>query len=373
MTSRTQSMRERMLDAPPTVSSERAYLFTESLKQNWNEPSKIRLAKAFAHVLQNMTIRIEKDELIVGNMGPTPRSCQIFPEYSWTWIDKELDTITQRTTESFLLSDKDRDTLREVFRFWKDKSIAELAAKTMPDDSIKSSKSGMFTIGAPGTGIGHVTVDYRRVLEEGLEGILKEIASLKKDTKKDNEKLLFYEATEIEIEAVIDFANRFSELATKMASKETQEERKNELLKIAEICKHVPEKPARSFHEALQTFWFIQLLVQIESNGHSISTGRFDRYMNQFYISDLENGNLTRNNALELLEMLWIKFASVIKLRDEYYSRAFAGHPMFQNLTIGGQDENGNDTSNEITELVLDATANMRVPQPTVSFRWHKN
>ncbi|MHA1935065.1 MAG: glycyl radical protein [Candidatus Thorarchaeota archaeon] len=373
MTSRTQLMRERMLDAPPTVSSERAYLFTESLKLNWNEPSKIKLAKAFAQVLRNMTIRIEQDELIVGNMGPTPRSCQIFPEYSWTWIDKEFDTIAKRTTEPFLLSNKDRDTLREVFRFWKDKSIAELAAKKMPDDSINASKTGMFTIGAPGTGIGHVTVDYKRVLEEGLQGVLKEVVSLKKDVKNDSEKLLFYEAVETEIEAVIEFANRFSELATKMASEETQEERKNELLEIAKICKHVPEKPARTFHEALQTFWFIQLLVQIESNGHSISTGRFDRYMNQFYVSDLENGKLSRSKALELLEMLWIKFASVIKLRDEYYSRAFAGHPMFQNLTIGGQDENGNDMSNEVTELVLETTANMRVPQPTVSFRWHKN
>ncbi|MCK5151437.1 MAG: glycyl radical protein, partial [Candidatus Thorarchaeota archaeon] len=148
-------------------------------------------------------------------------------------------------------------------------------------------------------------------------------------------------------------------------------DRKVELLEIARICKKVPEFPAETFQEALQSFWFIHLLVQTESNGHSISTGRFDQYMYPYFMNDVNENNLTEEQTIELLEMLWIKFTSLIKLRNEYYSIAFAGHPMFQNLTIGGQDEKGDDSSNDLTSLILKATGNIKVPQPTVSFRWH--
>jgi len=241
----------------------------------------------------------------------------------------------------------------------------------MPMESQLASKAGLFTIGAPGTGIGHFIVDYERVLSEGLEAIASEAAEHRTKTQ-DRKKQEFYEAVEISIAGVIRFANRYSDLAEQLASETKDSERKEELGRVAEVCRRVPAKPATSFHEAIQSFWFIQLLVQIESNGHSISTGRFDQYMYPFYSKDITSGRIDRNKAIELLEMLWIKFASVIKLRNEYYSVAFAGFPMFQNLTIGGQDSNGKDVCNDLTELILEATGNTRVTQPTLSFRWHK-
>jgi formate C-acetyltransferase len=360
-----------MLNAQPTISSERARLFTEYIKNHEGEPTQIRMAKAFSFVMDNLTLGIEPEEIIVANMGPAPRSCQIFPEYSWTWIAEELDRFNKRRTERFEIANSDKQTLREVFEFWKGISTAEIARETMPEESQLASKAGLFTIGAPGTGIGHFIVDYERVLSEGLMAIADEAADIRKKTK-DSKKQEFYEAVEIAIAGVIRFANRYADLAEQLAEETKDANRKEELKLVAETCRIVPAKPATSFYEALQSFWFIQLLVQIESNGHSISTGRFDQYLYPFYRNDIESGRINRERALELLEMLWIKFASIIKLRNEYYSVAFAGFPMFQNLTIGGQDEKGNDVCNDLTELILEATGNTRVTQPTISFRWHR-
>ncbi|MFW9963318.1 MAG: glycyl radical protein [Candidatus Sifarchaeia archaeon] len=364
MTSRSQRLKQRMLDAEPTISSERAVLFTEYVKDNWSETAILRNAGAFAHVLDNITIRIEPDELIVGNMGPTPRSCQVFPEYSWKWIEEELDRFNKRRTERFSISEQDKQNLRKVFQFWKQKSTAEIAGIKMPQESIEASKAGLFTIGAPGTGIGHVIVDYEEVLRKGFLGILDELEGIAGD---------YYDAVRTEIIAVLRYAERFSHLASDMAKKEPDKIRKEELKEIARICMKVPAEPAGSFHEALQSFWFIHLLIQTESNGHSISTGRFDQYMFPFYMSDIKKDNIDQARVLELLEALWVKMTSLIKIRNEYYSIAFAGHPMFQNLTIGGQNEDRKDASNELTRLILQVTANIRVTQPSVSFRWHKN
>lgn len=373
MTARTKRIKQRMLESNPTISSERAVLFTNHVKDHLSEPTMIRLAGAFAHVLDNMSIRIEPEEMIVGNMGPTPRSCQIFPEYSWSWIEEELDTLDKRRTERFVISKDDKEKLREVFTFWKGRSTSEIAREIIPDKAKNASKAGLFTIGAPGTGIGHAIVDYPLVINRGFNGILLDIESLKEKHKGDEKKELFYDSVRIQIEAIIRFAERFSNYAAEMAEEEADSQRKIELLDISRICAKIPAEPAGTFQEALQSFWFVHLLVQTESNGHSMSTGRFDQYMYPFYQEDINKNRISRERALELLEMLWVKFTSLIKLRNEYYSIAFAGHPMFQNLTIGGQDESRNDRSNEITKLVLEATSNIRVTQPTVSFRWHKN
>ncbi len=362
-----------MLESDPTISSERAVLFTDYVKEHLTEPTMIRLAGAFAHVLDNMSIRIEPEELIVGNMGPTPRSCQIFPEYSWSWIEEELDTLDKRRTERFSISEEDKENLRKVFTFWKGRSTSEIAGEIIPEKSKNASKAGLFTIGAPGTGIGHVIVDYSMVIKRGFNAILADIESLKERHKGDKKKELFYDSVRIQIEAIIRYAKRFSDHASKMAGEEADTQRRQELQEISRICAKVPAEPAETFQEALQSFWFVHLLIQTESNGHSMSTGRFDQFMHPFYQEDINKNRVSREGALELLEMLWVKFTSLIKLRNEYYSIAFAGHPMFQNLTIGGQDNAGNDMSNEITKLVLEATSNIRVTQPTVSFRWHKN
>ncbi|MCK5265769.1 MAG: glycyl radical protein, partial [Candidatus Thorarchaeota archaeon] len=177
MTTRTKRIKQRMLESDPTISSERAVLFTDHVKEHLSEPTIIRLAGAFAHVLDNMSIRIEPEELIVGNMGPTPRSCQIFPEYSWNWIEEELDTLDKRRTERFVIAEDDKENLRKVFKFWKGRSTSEIAGEIIPDKSKNASKAGLFTIGAPGTGIGHVIVDYPLVMNRGFNGILSDIES----------------------------------------------------------------------------------------------------------------------------------------------------------------------------------------------------
>ncbi|MFX1544556.1 MAG: pyruvate formate lyase family protein, partial [Promethearchaeota archaeon] len=236
-------MRDHMLDAQPTITSERARLITEYLKTHEYEPSQIRMAKAFSYVLDNMTIHIEPEEVIVASMGPTPRSCQIFPEYSWTWIFKELDRFNKRRTERFEIDESDKRTLREVFEYWKGKSTAEIAREEMPEESQRASKAGLFTIGAPGTGIGHFIPDHELVLSKGLETIASEAASLRVRTK-DKKKQEFYEAVEISIAGVIRFANRYADLAEQMAADTNEPERRKELEQMAVICRRVPAKPA---------------------------------------------------------------------------------------------------------------------------------
>ncbi len=224
MTSRSQRIKQRMLESEPTISSERAVLFTQYVKEHWSEPAMTRLAGGFAHVLDNMTIRIEPEELIVGNMGPTPRSCQIFPEYSWKWIEDELNRFDKRRTEKFVISEDDKGKLRKVFSFWKDKSTSEIADKVISDESIKASKAGLFTIGAPGTGIGHVIVDYETVITKGLQSIISEF------NQKDS---VFYDAVRTEFEAVVRFAERFSIHASELAEQEADDKRKAELQEIS--------------------------------------------------------------------------------------------------------------------------------------------
>lgn len=359
----------------PEIESARALLVTESYKATEDLPIIKRRSAAFAHILENIPITIRDEELIVGSATMAPRGCQTFPEYSYEWLEDELDTVAVREADPFYISEKTKAELRSVFGYWHGKTVSDLAKSNMAPQAYSAfTEHGIFT---PGNyfynGIGHVNVNYAKVINQGYKGIIAEAedALEKCDvsdpdyTRKNN----FLSAVIESCEAVINYARRYSALAKKMAKEEKDERRRSELERIARNCARVPEFPANDFWEACQSFWFVQLLLQIESSGHSISPGRFDRYMYPLYKKDIDEGKMTHEEAQELLDCIWVKLNDINKVRDAASADGFAGYGMFQNLIVGGQDEDGVDTTNDLSYMCLEAAMHVPLPQPSLSIR----
>ena len=373
-TDRITRLVENLYKKMPEIESARAVLVTESYKQTENEPLMIRRAKAFEHILENIPIIIREDELIVGSSTIAPRGCQTFPEFSYEWLEAEFETVATREADPFYISDKAKKELKEANSYWKGKTTSELATAYMAPETLKAMEHNIFT---PGNyfynGVGHVTVQYDKVLAIGYEGIMAEAREeLKKCQFGDSDyatKSRFLEAVIISCQAVITYANRYAQLAEEMAKKCRDSVRKQELLTIAANCHKVPTKGAESFYEACQSFWFVQQLLQIESSGHSISPGRFDQYMYPYYEKDMKNGNLSREFAQELIDCIWVKLNDLNKCRDEVSAKGFAGYSLFQNLIVGGQDEEGKDVTNDLSFMCIDASAHVFLPQPSLSVR----
>lgn len=375
---RIDRLKDALFAKAPEIEVERAVLLTESYKNTEGLPTIARRAKAFRHILENLPITINEDELIVGSATKSPRSCQIFPEFSFQWIEDEFDTIETRSADPFVLSEDSKKALKEVFAYWKGKTTSELATHYMRPETIDAINHNIFT---PGNyfynGIGHVTADYDLVLRVGYDGIIKKAkAALDAIDPKQgdaNKRRTFLEAVIESCEAAITFAQRYSRLAYEMAEKCTDPVRREELKTIGKNCSRVPQFGAESFHEACQSFWFVQMLIQTESNGHSISPGRFDIYMYPYYKKDLKNGKITREFAQELMDCVWIKLNSFTKVRDALSAEGFAGYSLFQNLIAGGQDKNGVDTTNDLSFMCLNASMHIMLPQPSLSIRvWNK-
>ncbi len=358
----------------PEIESARAVLLTESYRQTEGEPMILRRAKAFEHILKNIPIIIREEELIVGSSTIAPRGCQTYPEFSYEWLEAEFDTVAARTADPFYISEQTKKDLREAHKYWKGRTTSELATSYMTPATLLSIEHNMFT---PGNyfynGVGHVTVQYDKVLRIGLEGIKGEarelLSSLSVADWDYQKRSSFLEAVIISCDAVILYAERYAALAGKMADGCADEARKRELLQIAMNCARVPAKGAQSFYEACQSFWFIQQLLQLESSGHSISPGRFDQYMYPYYKKDLDAGRLTREFAQELMDCIWVKLNDLNKCRDAASAEGFAGYSLFQNLIAGGQDAQGNDATNDLSFLCIQASKHVMLPQPSFSVR----
>ncbi|MBR4890044.1 MAG: glycyl radical protein [Clostridia bacterium] len=373
-TDRITRLVDHLFATKPQVESDRAVLLTESYKETENLPIIKRRSKAFRHILENIPVTIRPDELIVGSSTVMPRSCQTFPEFSYEWLEEEFDTIATRSADPFNISEETKRNLSSANKYWKGKTTSELATSLMDKRTLTAMEHNIFT---PGNyfynGIGHVTVKYGEVLAIGFSGIIEKAkAELKKCGLGDDdfaEKTAFLESVIESCEAAIFFAKRYARLAMEEASKCTNETRKKELMLIARNCSTVPEYGATSFYEACQSFWFVQLLIQIESSGHSISPGRFDQYMYPYYKKDLDKGTLTPEFAQELIDCVWVKLNDLSKARDLASAEGFAGYSMFQNLIVGGQSAPGVDATNDLSFMCIDASHHTMLPQPSLSIR----
>lgn len=374
MTDRVKKLINNLFAKMPQIETDRAVLITESYKQTENLPMIKRRALAFEHILENIPITIRDYELIVGSATKSPRSCQVFPEFSYEWLEAELDTVEFREADPFHIDEADKEILRKVYPYWKNKTTSELATAYMAPEAIAAIDHNIFT---PGNyfynGVGHYTVQYNKVLELGMKGIIAQAQSeLDKCNVYDSDyakRHEFLESVIISCKAVINYARRYAQLAYDMSQKEKDPVRKQELLLIAKNCATVPENPATSFYEACQSFWFIQMLLQVESSGHSISPGRFDQYMYPFYKADMEKGTITREFAQELMDCIWVKLNDLNKVRDAASAEGFAGYSLFQNLCAGGQTREGFDATNDLSFMCIQASMHTRLPAPSFSVR----
>ena len=378
LTERMKEFREEVLDEKPYIDAQRAILATLAYKENLNQPRVMVRAKMLEKVLDNMSIYIEDKSLLAGNQATKNRNAPIFPEYTMEFVMNELDQFEKRDGDIFYITEKTKEQLREIAPFWQNNNLRARGEALLPEEVRVFMETGVFGMeGKLNAGDAHLAVNYERILKDGLRGYEKRVKEYKATldlTNPDNvDKYCFYNAVLIVLKAVRNFANRYSVLAKDLAEKELNQERKNELLEISRICSKVPYEPAETFQEAVQSVWFIQLILQIESNGHSLSYGRFDQYMYPYYDRDIKNGTIKESEALELLTCLWIKTLTINKVRSQAHTLSSAGSPMYQNVTIAGQTTDKKDAVNDLSFLVLKSVAQTRLTQPNLTVRYHKN
>ena len=378
LTERMKEFREEVLDEKPYIDAQRAILATLAYKENLNQPRVMVRAKMLEKVLDNMSIYIEDKSLLAGNQATKNRNAPIFPEYTMEFVMNELDQFEKRDGDVFYITEKTKEQLREIAPFWQNNNLRARGEALLPEEVRVFMETGVFGMeGKLNAGDAHLAVNYERILKDGLRGYEKRVKEYKATldlTNPDNiDKYCFYNAVLIVLEAVRNFANRYSVLAKDLAEKELNQERKIELLEISRICSKVPYEPAETFQEAVQSVWFIQLILQIESNGHSLSYGRFDQYMYPYYDRDIKNGTIKESEALELLTCLWIKTLTINKVRSQAHTLSSAGSPMYQNVTIAGQTIDKKDAVNDLSFLVLKSVAQTRLTQPNLTVRYHKN
>ena len=378
LTERMKEFREEVLDEKPYIDAQRAILATLAYKENLNQPRVMVRAKTLEKVLDHMSIYIEDKSLLAGNQATKNRNAPIFPEYTMEFVMNELDQFEKRDGDIFYITEKTKEQLREIAPFWQNNNLRARGEALLPEEVRVFMETGVFGMeGKLNAGDAHLAVNYERILKDGLRGYEKRVkeykATLDLTDPESIDKYCFYNAVLIVLEAVRNFANRYSVLAKDLAEKELNQERKNELLEISRICSKVPYEPAETFKEAVQSVWFIQLILQIESNGHSLSYGRFDQYMYPYYDRDIKNGTIKESEALELLTCLWIKTLTINKVRSQAHTLSSAGSPMYQNVTIAGQTIDKKDAVNDLSFLVLKSVAQTRLTQPNLTVRYHKN
>ena len=366
LTERVRILRDKTI-RPPEICTEKAYWYTVSHKETAGESHQIRRAKAMAKVMENMTVFIDEGELIVGRLTSKIRGGILNPESNIQWLVDELDTIHTREWDHYgPLSEKEKDIIRQVADYWSDKSLIAQYHKRLPPETAEREhfvhESGAFC--GVGFHIGHQIAGYDVMLKKGIGGMIAEIdekiRGLSYVNPEDAHKIENYTAWKINLQAIITFANRYSQLAKEMAKAETDPGRKAELEAISKICRKVPEKPAETFWEAMQAIWFAYAGIMLEGCSAGISFGRVDQYLYPYYRHDIDNGIMTEEQIEELCGLFNVRINQHTIPLAAYITQAFGGHALTCDFTVGGIDERGNDAVNELSYIFLDAQLDTR-------------
>lgn len=357
---------------------ERARLVTEAYRESEGEPMVIRRAKAIAKVLDNMTIYIQPWEIIVGNFARDPDSIQHYPELFWRWLDKAVEEEYRS-----LLTDEERVELHELHRYWKNMAVHGMERKYLPE-SLRPytnfiNHGAFIWLHGGRTGV----PNYEKLFRVGLKGIIEEAKEKFSHLEKDEsfylkaadymEKRDFYQAVIISLEAGCRWGKRYAKLARELAAKEKDSDRKEQLLRIAEVCDWVPENPPRTFHEALQFYFFIVLITRVIDLQTPGLGERFDQIMMPFYVKDLKEGRINREKAKELIEYCWLKMNEFGELIPPLLGGGLGSVITARVTTIGGQTPEGDDATNEMTYIVLEAIRDLKLSEPSVAVRIHRH
>ena len=376
LTARMHDFRETILNANAMVCVERATITTGVYRQNMHQPLAIRRALMLQRVLEEMSIFIEPQTLIAGNQASANRAAPIFPEYAMDWVVAELDEFDKRDGDVFHITEENKQVLRDMAPFWENNTVKDRGLAAMPASAKVFYDLGVIKAeGNITSGDAHVAVNYERLLRCGLKEYKarteEKLAALDLTDYRNLHKSYFYRGILIVVDAVAGFARRYADLAGEMARAERSASRSAELREMSRILRKVPYEPAGSFCEAVQSLWLVHLVLQIESNGHSLSYGRMDQYLNPYYERDLERELITEDDASELLTNLWLKTLTINKIRSWSHTRFSAGSPLYQNVTVGGQTVDGKDAVNRMSYLILKSVAQTKLPQPNLTVRYH--
>jgi len=359
---KAQKLRDQLL-VRPAICVEKAYYFTESYKETEGEPAIIRRAKSLDKVLNNISIRIEDGEKIVGWHSSKLRGGALLPEISAEWILDEMDHLDERTWDPYQpLEEKEKETIKEILPYWEKRSLFYQWQQMVPKELQQRLDHTVITTGGfceNGHHTAHVAVNFQKLLRLGLKGLQAEVDEQKKNldpvSMSDFRKGLFLDAVTISYQAVVRFAERHAELAAQQAAAENDPARKAELLEIERVCRKVPWEPADTFYEALQSCWIVYVALMIEGWGAGMSLGRMDQMLYPYYKKEKEAGTISDEQVFDYLSLLVIKMNGVINPQSGMVSQFFGGYPVMQGVTVGGVDEDGNDAVNELTYLFLDA------------------
>lgn len=376
LTQRMNHFREELLEVQPYVCAQRALLTTESYKRHADKPIVVKRAHMLENILENMNIYIEEDTLIVGNQASSNRSAPIFPEYAMDWVIDELDKFDKRDGDIFQIREETKEELRSIEEYWKHNTVKDKGLAYIPEASRVFYDLGIIKAeGNITSGDAHIAVSYGDIMKYGLKEYerrtVEELNRLDLTNYENMSKYHFYQSILIVINAIGSFSKRYNNLANELALT-SQGKRKEELLEIARIMNKVPYEPAQSYYEAIQSMWIVHLVLQIESNGHSLSYGRMDQYLYPYYKSDIDNNLISEEYACELLTNLWLKTFTINKIRSWSHTQFSAGSPLYQNVTIGGQTSDKKDAVNPLSYLILKSVAQTKLPQPNLTVRYHK-
>jgi len=380
LTERIEKIRQNYVNAKPVISTERAYIWTQSHKKTEGKAVCIRRAQAFYDTCAQLSVHIFEGELIVGAIGEFRKCGILTPEFSWKWVDKEMEHFADRPQDPYVMTKEQCDFVRkEIFPYWQGKSLEEAFLARLPKETAKIGvDTGIIDSDSKWRqAVGEVTPDYQDVLfPKGFGGIIKEaqekIKKLDETSAEDLSKKDFYDSIILTSQGIILYAHRYADAAEKLAQKMPEgSERRTELLEIAAICRNVPENPPTNFREAMQFIWFTQIGGIISENPLSLNPGRFDQYMYPYYQKDIEAGTLTKDEAQELIEALWLKYSEWVWTISANTADYFAGYNQFQNLTVGGKTRTGLDATNDLTYMCMKATAEAKTHQPGLSVRVH--
>ena len=377
---RIRRMRKRMV-TKAEVDVERGVYMTEAYMETEGREPAYRQAKALEKNLAKKTIAIFDDELLVGRMTMKYRGGNIIPELSSQFLYDEMEELSTRPQDTFEpISEEDKATIRNFLPYWNQRNLISMWKAKIPEDKLKYLECG--SVGGAvyalnGHYLKHSCVDYEKVLQIGLEGVLEEVetelAGVNISNPDEFEKMQYLKAMKISLQATMDYAMRYSILAKEMAATCEDPQRKEELLKIAEVCAQVPAKPARNFHEALQSMLMIWICMNIEGCGYGMTLGgRLDQWLYPYYKKEKEAGTLTDDYAQMLISMFYIKANEIVIITDRITSGFFTGLPQTVNINLGGVDENGHDAVNELTYLCLDADMEVGLPSNDLVVRISK-
>ena len=377
LTPRMQRFRDSLLESTPQVCVDRAVITTRVYKEYAAQPLALKRAIMLREVLAGMKIFIEPETLIAGNQASANRAAPIFPEYAMKWVIDELDEFEKRDGDRFTITEENKQILRDMYPFWENNTLLDKGLAAMPPESRVYYDLGIIKAeGNITSGDAHCAINYADMMRLGLKDYQRraeeKLAALDLTDWHNIHKSYFYRAVIITMDAVRDFALRYADLAAATAAETADPARRAELTRMSDALRRVPYEPAANFYEAVQSLWLVHLVLQIESNGHSLSYGRMDQYLNPYYEADLAAGRITEDEACELMTNLWLKTFTINKIRSWSHTRFSAGSPLYQNVTVGGQTVDAKDAVNPMSYLILKSVAQTRLPQPNLTVRYHK-